>query len=242
MKNILFAFAFLCANNIAIAQLKFLIEDFEGFADGSSHLEINGVFTYGNSKATIEKSNSQLSYSGDRFIKLSKQGKMNYGGWGKGVNANVVLDVNTDFLNFYVYQPSGNDTNTIKIALYEDDNDNNLYEKNNDDSWNYLYKIDTKDTWQLISIPLNKFVDANKGGDGIFNINYKEGKLLTFIINFVDSKHSKITAQNWSFDFICFSKGQLPTGPRLFDAPIASINDFCNLGAWSQEGNSGNFT
>ena len=78
------------------------------------------------------------------------------------------------------------------------------------------------------------------GGDGIFNINYKQGKLVCFIISFMDAGHFK-TNQTWSFDFICFSEDKLPTGPGLFDASPASTNDFCTLGIWSKEGNAGNF-
>jgi beta-mannanase len=240
MKIILFVLFLFGLNNPLTAQLKFVVEDFEGFADGASDLKANGVFTFGNITASVERNTSQLAYSGDRFLKISKVGNMDYGGWGKGISLNVVLDPHTDYLNFYVYQPAGNDTNTIKIELQEDDNGNSVYEKENDDSWNYLHIINNKNTWQLISIPLNKFKDSNKGGDGIFNINYKEGKLLTFNITFTGSDHLK--KQNWSFDFICFSKGKLLTGNGLFDAPSASSNDFCNLGAWSKEGNSANFT
>ena len=48
--------------------------------------------------------------------------------------------------------------------------------------------------------------------------------------------------QTWLFDFICFSQGKLPTGGELFDAPSAAQNDFCNLGVWSKEGNTADFT
>lgn len=239
MKTFLFILLFVSLNTHLTAQLKFVVEDFEGF-DGPSSLKANGVFTYGNIKASVERNTSQLVYSGDTFLKISKDGSKDFGGWGKGIGLNVVLDVSTDHLNFYIYQPADNDTNTIKIELQEDDNSDGIYEKDNDDAWNYFQKINNKNNWQLISIPLNKFKDANKGGDGKFNINYKEGKLLTFIVNFVGS--NKPVSQNWSFDFICFSKGRLPTGTGLFDASLAAPTDFCNLGAWSKEGNQADFT
>ena len=44
------------------------------------------------------------------------------------------------------------------------------------------------------------------------------------------------------FDFICFSEGKLKTGKETFDAPHADNSDFCNLGAWSKEGNTANFS
>ena len=175
------------------------------------------------------------------FLDYIKKGKMNFGGWGKGVTLNIELDPTKDNLNFYVYQPEQMElADTIKIELQDDDNGDNSYEKESDDSWTYLQKIESKNTWQLISIPLSKFKDSNSGGDGVFNINYKQGKLLCFIISFMNADHLK-TNQTWSFDFICFSEGKLPTGSGLFDAPPASPDDLCNLGIWSKEGNAGNF-
>ncbi len=223
------------------AQLKFVVEDFEGFSDGVSDLKTNGIFTYGNIKATIDyRAGAQPAYSGERFLRLYKGGKTDFGGWGKGISANVELDPARDHLNFYVYQPATNGIDTLKIELQEDDNSNNTYEKGLDDSWTFYQKIDNKDAWALVSIPLNKFKDSNTGGDGGFNITYKQGKLLCLIINFVNSGHLKHD-QTWSFDFICFSQGALPTGAGLFDAPPAPPGDFCSLGIWSKEGNTGNF-
>ncbi len=238
--NLLFLpFLLICLNSNA--QLKFVVEDFEGFADGGSDLKANGVFTYGNIKANIDyQQNAQQTYSGERFLRLYKDGKSDFGGWGKGTSINIELDVNKDYLNFYVYQPTGNASDSIKIELQEDDNSNNIYDKDSDDSWTYYQKLGNKNLWELISIPLNKFKDSNKGGDGIFNVNYKQGKLLCFIINFADFKQNKPN-QTWSFDFICFSQGKLPVSPGLWDAPYASAEDHCSLGIWSKEGNAGNF-
>ncbi len=224
------------------AQLKYVVEDFEGFSDGTSDLKANGVFTYGNIKANIDyQAEIQKAYSGERFLRLYKEGKTNFGGWGKGLTVNVELDAAKDYLNFYVTAgPNANDSDTITIELQEDDNEDNVYTKEQDDSWTCLQKITGKNSWQLISIPLNKFKDSNKGGDGVFNINYKQGKLLSIIITFMGGERLK-TGQSWSFDFICFSEGKLPTGLGLWDAPPPSKNDFCNLGIWSKEGNTGNF-
>lgn len=243
MKTFFFILCLFSLNNYSIAQMKFIVEDFEGLSEAPSDLKANGIFAYGNIKANIESNTSQLAYSGDKFLKIKKEGKLNYGGWGKGISLNVELDLAADYLNFYIYQPAGNGSNTIKIELQEDDNGDGIYGKEQDDSWIYLHKINNQNTWELISIPLTKFKDSNKNGDGIFNINYKEGKLLTFIISFLDTVPSTaMKGENWSFDFICFSRGPLPRGNGLFDAPLASSNDFCTLGAWSKEGNSANFT
>ena len=225
----------------SFAQLKFVVEDFEGFADGVSDLKDNGIFSFGNIKATVDyQMGNQQTYSGERFLRLSKTGTTDFGGWGKGLNVLIELDAAKDYLNFYVYQPPSNSSDTIKIELQEDDNGNGAYEKEQDDSWTYNQQLENKNLWQLISIPLSKFEDSNPGGDGVFNINYKQGKLLVFIITFVNAGHLK-TNQTWSFDFICFSQGKLPTGAGLFDAPLAAPADFCSLGIWSKEGNAGNF-
>ena len=88
----------------------------------------------------------------------------------------------------------------------------------------------------MVSIPLNKFSDGNKGGDGIFNINHKEGKLITVAFSFLNV--SQYTPQYfWYFDFLCFSKGNLITKDGLFNPPSASSTGFCMLGAWSKEKN-----
>ncbi len=225
----------------ASAQLKYVVEDFEGFADGTADLKANGVFTFGNIKANVDyQMGAQQTYSGERFLRLFKEGKADFGGWGKGLTANIELDAAKDFFNFYIYQPPLNKCDSIQIELQEDDNGNSVYEKEADDSWTYFQPIENKNLWQLISIPLNKFKDSNKSGDGIFNVNYKQGKLLTIVITFVNAGHLKPN-QTWSFDFMCFSQGALPTGKGMFDAPPASSDDYCSLGTWSKEGDSGNF-
>ena len=243
------------------AQLKFVIEDFEGLADGSSSFDNkqNGIFTFGNIKSTIvSKKDNPFSYLGDRCIKLDNEGKMSYGGWGKGIGLNIELDAHQDCLNFYVRQPSMNNNNSIKIELQEDDNGDNIYEKDLDDSWNYVHKFVSKPPneeiknlqtdWELVSVPLNKFKDSNPNGDGIFNINYKQGKLLCFIVSFINPHEStgviikEKSKQTWYFDFICFSKGNLPTGNSILSLPSHAPEDLCNIGTWSKEGNEAKFS
>lgn len=232
----------ICFNTALSAQLKFVIEDFEGCGDGNEDLKKNGLFTFGNIKANIISGmDDRKSYSGSRAIKLDIDGHENFGGWGKGVGLNVILDQKTDYLNFYIFQPSSNPENLIKIELQEDDNGDNKFKKENDDSWEYLQKITVKNSWKLLSIPLIDFVDTTPGGDGIFNINYKQGKLLSFIISFVDPGNLKKDL-SWTFDFISFSKGKLQTGNDIFDAPAAYPSDHCSLGTWAQEGNTADFT
>lgn len=241
MRTILSLLILFCLNLSSTAQLKYIIDDFEGLAYGSSDIKPNGIFSYGNIKMKIEPTSSPYEYLGDRFIQLTKDKTVHYGGWGKGVTANVMLDASTDFLNVYVLHNSERDTTTMKIEMQDDDNGNAVFEKSKDDEWCHLELIRSNTAWQLISIPLSHFKDVNKGGDGAFNINYKEGKLLTFHIGFFTDMKSPLPPQIWGMDMICFSKGKLPTGASIYEAPKASPNDHCNLGAWSQEGNSGNF-
>lgn len=237
----------------AFSQLKFIIEDFEGLTEGVSDFKSNGLFTYGSIKGkTTTKTIGDGEYAGDRCISISKEGKESFGGWGKGIGVNIELDASQDNLNFYI---NCNENSIIKIELQEDDNSDNKYQKEFDDSWIYTQKLTNKNTWELISIPLNKFTDSNPGGDSIFNISYRQGKLFSFIISFTepatvqkstDKLKSVPVSENkprWSFDFICFSKGKLPLGSRLFDPLIAQNSSRgCSLGAWSKEGNVANFT
>lgn len=222
------------------AQLKFIIEDFEGLSDAPSDLKENGIFTYGCMKAKVNHDQKEeKSYSGKRCLTISREGKEEFGGWGKGLGYYVNLDKQTDYLNFYLYQPPSNDTISVKIELQEDDNEDGKYEDWADDAWVYHYKIEHKD-WKLVSIPVSQFKDKNKGGDGSFNVGYKWGKLCCLILTYVNPKQEKKN-QWWQYDFICFSKGALPTGATLFDAPVATPGDFCSLGAWSKEGNTADF-
>jgi hypothetical protein len=237
MKNLLIAVYCCLACTCAQAQLKFIVEDFEGFADGSADLKPNGVFTYGNVNAYIDyNTGAQRSYSGQRFIKMDKSGMINYGGWGKGISLHVELDAASDYFNFYVLTT---DTNTLCIEIQEDDNGDNAYSAGQDDCWSADHLLKSKNKWELVSIPLGSFRDVSTGGDGAFNVGYTHGKLLTLVIS---TRNKKTPAISWSYDFICFSKGKMQTGADIFDAPARDGNNFCCLGIWSKEGNLANFT
>ncbi|MES2567797.1 MAG: glycosyl hydrolase [Bacteroidota bacterium] len=230
----------------ALSQVKFIIDDFEGFANGSTDLKMNGVFAFGNIKVNIDthKNNSKHNpnYLGGRYIETKVDNDKEYGGWGKGICLSIDLDVRQDYLNFYILKPSEYVDNRIKIQLQEDDNNSKVFEKEVDDAW--IYETDLSqinNDWQLVSIPLKQFKDENTGGDGVFNCNYKEGKLLCFIITFPEHSKSRKSRKKESemsicFDFISFSEGP------IVETPISNENKFCALGLWSTEGNSGNFT
>jgi beta-mannanase len=226
------------------SQLKFVVEDFEGLSDGTSDLKSNGIFTYGSVNASVEQNknikHTSPDYLGERHITIKKTSQKNFAGWGKGISLNIELDPLKDHLNFYAYQASENIPYIITIQLQEDDNDNKTYEKQSDDAW--VCKLEVKPNasipqWQLISIPLNTFKDSNTGGDGVFNCTYKTGKLLTIILTFENATKLK-KDQTISFDFICFSQGELLPDPP----PVISVTEHCSLGLWSEEGNQGRFT
>jgi beta-mannanase len=237
----------------AEAQLKFLLEDFEGLADGSSGLKENGVFSFGFAKVEVDSKVHAvpLDYCGRKALRIERTDKPAYGGWGKGIGANIDLVPTEDYLNFYVYFPLNTPlveaSNALKIELQEDDNQDNVYKREQDDSWTYTLVIENvpvakkaEEQWSLISIPLSKFKDDNPGGDGDFNISYQEGKLFSVIFSFVGENNFRVK-QECYFDFVCFSKGKLPQGKTTFSAPAAAKNDFCSLGAWSAEGNTAHF-
>jgi hypothetical protein len=221
------------------AQLKFIVEDFEGFSDGIFSFNENGIFTFGclNAKVDGAMCNGK-SYSGQKAIRLEKSGKADFGGFGKGLNRCIELDQRTDYFNFYVY--SSGDPVTFRIELQDDDNNDNKFNKHQDDNWTCNETIKKNNGWQLISIPLTRFSDANKEGDGAFNISYHHGKLLTVLFTLSEPEKFKEN-ESWLFDFFCFSQGKLPTGPSPFDAPFNNNEDFCALGAWTEDGNWANY-
>ncbi|MBA3664937.1 MAG: hypothetical protein H0W61_12115, partial [Bacteroidetes bacterium] len=245
MRKTLFLFClFSFLNGRVEAQLKYLIEDFEGMTEGTSELKSNGVFGFGNVMVQVDQkihaASPKNAYSGSTCVKVQSLGKGEYGGWGKGSSINVELDATADYFNFYVNY-DGQVATKIKIDLQEDDNSDHAYQKEMDDTWWYLHILEVKRGWQLVSIPLNKFKDGNAGGDGTFNVGYKTGKLFSFIMSFPEVDFLK-TKHILYFDFISFSKGKLPTGTSIFDPPVPVPDAFCSLGAWSEEGNSANFS
>jgi beta-mannanase len=239
MKRTVLLIFFFLSLSMMRGQLKFLVEDFEGFSDAHSDIKLNGVFTFGCIKPQLDHSKPvNKNYSGKRALKIEKEGRESFGGWGKGINQFVELHFTQDYFNFYIHT---NGNSSCKIELQEDDNADNEYQKEKDDSWIVIENFSGKNSWELVSIPLSSFRDGNPGGDGTFNVNYKHGRLLCIILTFENVSQIP-QRQAFYFDFLCFSKGKLPVGGNIFDPVPASQEDHCSLGAWSEEGNSANFT
>lgn len=233
--------AFLCCSLSVRAQLKYIIDDFEGFANGKNDLKKHGVFSFGYAEAEIgyeptDRTPANADFMGERYITLKRKDNREYGGWGKGLGHYVQLNATSDHLNFY-FNVTANKAVAVRIELQEDDNGDGKFKSEEDDAWVSVQTLKgskTKD-WQLLSIPLIAFKDGNKGGDGVFNCDYKGGKLVCFLICFVDP-HQLGSETLLSFDFISFSQGPLQ------EKYTGADNTACSLGFWSKEGNDANFT
>lgn len=228
-----------CLSISCFAQLKYIIEDFEGFAQGQTQLQREGLFSYGNIKISAgEEMSLHKGYSGDKAFVVKVEGKEKFGGWGKGLTANVELDQGKDHFNLYLLNP-GKDIFQFKVLLQDDDNGDSKFDQNTDDVWEFTFNALPKRDWQLLTMPLKEFKDGNAAGDGSFNISYKHGKLLTVLLTNQDEKEPDTGVLY--FDFLCFSKGILPTGATVFDPAPGPANSYCKIGAWSEEGNQAKF-
>lgn len=198
-----------------------LIEDFEGLNcpdtcfKSDSVLKTNGFFTFGSAKIAIDRSrvdHDPMASKSDLLVEW--QGTEKFGGWGKGVGANIELDPLTDYLNFRVYLPECNGKEErIKVLLGEDDNEDAIFEEDQDDIWGCKVTISAKDGWQLISIPLKDFTDENAGGDGIFNVTRRGGlHTITFVL---DQPDKYVQGERWYFDFINISSVVPANGARF---------------------------
>jgi hypothetical protein len=192
-----------------------LVEDFEGLSRpdsvvlGDSLLKMNGFFSFGSAGISLDHARVDKNpLASKTALKVQWTATEGYGGWGRGVGANVELDAETDYLNFRCYNPKSNGNDEVlKVILEEDDNDNGKLEKEIDDVWATTAIIPAKDEWQIVSLPLKDFTDDNPGGDHILNVTRKGG--LHNVI-FVFGQPDKYTREHsWYFDFVCFSNEKM---------------------------------
>jgi hypothetical protein len=187
-----------------------LVEDFEGLKNDSTVVK-EKFFGYGSVQVHADTILPDESVIHSRTaLKITWNGKENYGGWGKGVGKNINLDPNADHLNFRVYVPASNGhEEIIKVLFEEDDNNDGILQQDKDDNWSHVLTVPAKDEWQLVSIPLSSFSDGNPGGDGQLNVTRKGG--LHNIIFSLEQAGKYNSNHSWYFDFICFTNAKVKT-------------------------------
>ncbi len=207
------------------AQLKYIVEDFEGFAVGDKDLVKNGIFSYGKISAAIQKrGNTGTNYIESRFITLNCRSGIEHGGWGKGMNTLIELEKATDHFNFFCNYLGKK--LTLRLEMREDDNGDGMYQEALDDAWTGEIILEPStgiDPWKIVSLPLADLKDRNAGGDGTFNCSYKDGKLLELLFVF---DHLQVNEQV-SFDLFNFSYGKF--------APAKASESTCAIGFWAKE-------
>lgn len=219
----------LLLNFSGYAQLKFIVQDFEGCSKSADDLSKISAFRYGSAQLKFSQSKcTGKGYSGRTAIEQYQEGGETYGGWGIGVTRLIQLETDKDYFNLFVYSKEQQKASVI-VFLQDDDNHDKLYNEANDDQWKIELQIDPGENWQLKSIPLSRFKDANPGGDNTFNMDYKKGMLIAVLF-----RNSSTTTANVLFDFISFSKG--PLSPDPFSVSPKQMQSQCIVGAWSDEG------
>jgi hypothetical protein len=212
--------------------LKSVIYDFDGLNTGANNLPDGD---YRNNDLQYQVAPTPLGANdmlGDRSLQLNLTWASGSGEFGKDVARFIDLDVNTDRLNFYFYNPLGNGPDSIlELLITEDDNSNNVYEYANDDKWSDSIIIHREAGWQLISVPLSDFHDVNPGGNGVFDVGYSGSGSMLFAVGFIFHRTSAWGFEQYHIDMISFSEGSLPTGNTIFDLPAGSSGDYCHLGA-----------
>ena len=232
---------FFCLS-IAKAQLKYIVNDFEGLSTTDFKPNESGLFVFGSAsmQADISSVNGD-SYSGTACFSVMQRSEPDYSGWGQGINAHVELDPLVDQFNFFVRNSlhgSFQKGDSLMIELQDDDDGDSRFDSLRDDRWTGVVGVHENADWQLVSIPLYRLVDSNTGGDGIFNINHQDGKLLCLLFRLPGfaKAGNGFSEAIWKFDFLCFSQSPLQTDESLFSAKHADVDRFCHLGAWSVAG------
>ena len=225
---------FILYNNLCTAQVKYIVDDFEGYATGTRDISDEGLFSYGGNKLAIDKDRATGSYySGSRALKVTRNSNKYYGGWGKGTPGIVQLNPGKDYFNFFILLPPVNsELLKVNLSFADDDNGNGIIDPDKDDIWENETEVKATAKWQLISIPLKEFRDGNREGDSVFNINYKEGKLLNVSFRF-DDIDKPLHIPILYFDFVCFSQGPLKHSENIFKPVMQEAPNYSLIGAWT---------
>jgi len=242
MRKLLFALV-LCMPLMGTAQVITILEDLEGMADDQSEFPKEGVFGYGGVRLRADQGPTTGSgYSGHRALRVTWTGSEFFGGWGIGLGLLKELDRATDHFCFFIRPGEHNAADTrLKVLIQEEDHGGGLaFDTDLDDVWGAEVVITGRGAWQKVCIPLTAFEDMNEGGDGVMNMSHHEGRIHAVLIDFQDVGY-RAAGDEWHFDFLCFSRGELPTADGLF-TPVAEPDaSGCAVGAWSEEGDVGDF-
>lgn len=228
------------ASKTTEAQVITILEDFEGLADNQQEFVKEGIFSYGSAWLRADQGPTTGSgYSGHRAMQVVWTGREYFGGWGKGLGLLKELDRERDFLCFYVWSGTANGPQTrLRVLMQEEDAGGGAaFDPEKDDQWGAEVTLQNRDAWQKVCIPLTRFTDMNAGGDGILNMSYREGRIFSVGFDFFDIG-SYAAGNEWYFDFLCFSRGELPTADGLFTPMAEPDARGCMIGAWSEEGNT----
>ncbi len=217
--------------------LKSIVYDFDGLTINQTDLP-EGDYKYGDlSYKVVANPLKKSDMLGDRVLELDLNWNSGEGDFGKGMSRFIELDASKDMLNFYFYNPLSNSSDaSVTAIITEDDDKDNVFDITKDDQWVRNVQVSRSADWQLISLPLNTFVDENTGGNGIFDVGYTGGAGMTFTVGIRIDKGISTSAvsEQYFLDMLCFSEGTLPTGATILDLPSKSKNDYCLLGAYSQ--------
>jgi len=222
--------------NFYSQQLKSLVYDFDGLDINQNDLpegdyRVNDL-TYMIAANPIA-TNDML---GDRVLRLNLNWNTSYGAFGRGISRYIEFNPASDMINFYFYNPySNNQSATIDVVLGDDDNQNLYYDYGGDDTWKKSLVIAGSAGWQLISIPLNQFVDINPGGNGVFDIAFSQNKGMLLFTEFRFFRNNAPGNATFYLDFISFSEGNLPRGATIFDLPPKNPSGYALLGAYKLE-------
>jgi len=221
--------------SVSFAQLKSIVYDFDGLDIGATDLP-EGDYQSGDLTASVSANPLPPSdMLGDRCLHLTLKPSGGTGRFGRGIARYIEFNPQADVLNFYFYNPvSNNNSAEFEVLMTDDDNQTNAFEASQDDVWQKSFNIPPGAGWKLYSVPLKDFIDVNPGGNGTMDMAFTNnaGMLLAMEFKF-NTLNSAIS--DYYLDMIAFSEGLLPRGGDDFSLPAKETEDYCLLGAFSDE-------
>lgn len=235
MKRLVFILILFCVylNSQSYAQkIKAVIYDFDGLNIGQDSLPDGDYKTNDLAFHVVTTPLVNSEVLGDRSLELDLNWAAGKGEFGKGLSRFYDLNVSQDHLSFYFYNPVANSADAkVELILTEDDNSNNIFEYSSDDEWVDTISIPRQVGWQLLSVPLNNFIDQNAGGNGIFDVGFAGTGSMLFTIGFNFLQTDSSSSAQYFIDMISLTEGSMPHGTGILDLPVKNPSDYCLLGA-----------